>query len=186
MVLIGATLWLLGQSRGHSAEAEKVKSEVGRYAWAAKVTPPKLAEEKKVLEQQVDAIRAFGETRISWTEFTHDIASKLPNDLAMNSFTGQYDLEFSGAKANTKPKRFLTLGLNAPIPRTGAMPREIDAFLRILRADQLLKRDFPDVELADLRWTQTVGKPATATFSVVCQPSKSGPSPTPPAAAASK
>jgi hypothetical protein len=185
-VLFGATFWLLGQFRGHAAEAVKVKSEVDKYAWAAKVSPQKLAEEKKVLEQQVDAIRAFGETRITWTEFTRDIASKLPNDLALNSFTGQYDLEFSGTKANTKPKRFLTLGLNAPISRTGAMPREIDAFLRILRADRLLKRDFPDVELADLRWTQTVGKPATANFSVVCQPSKAGPSPTPPAAAAGK
>ena len=66
------------------------------------------------------------------------------------------------------------------------MPREIDAFLRILRADELLKRDFADVELADLRWTQTVGKPAAANFSVVCQPSKSGPSPAAPAAGASK
>ena len=98
VVLVAATFWLLGQLRGHLAEAGKIKTEVGRYAWAAKVTPQKLAEEKKVLEQQVDAIRAFAETRISWTDFTHDVASKLPADLALNSFTGQYDLEFSGRR----------------------------------------------------------------------------------------
>ena len=74
-----------------------------------------------------------------------------------------------------KFKHQMTVGLNSPIPKTGAMPREIDGFLRTLRDDPLVRKEFPNVELADLRWTQASGKPPTASFNVVFSPIKAAP-----------
>jgi hypothetical protein len=34
----------------------------------------------------------------------------------------------------------------------------------------LLKKDFPQVELADIRWSQGAGAKPLATFTVVCLP----------------
>ncbi len=38
-----------------------------------------------------------------------------------------------------------------------------------------MKRDFPSVELAELKWIEIVGKPAAATFIVVCKTAKAVP-----------
>ncbi len=124
VVLIAITFWLLGRLQGHRAEAASVRGEDAKYAWAAKVLAQKLEDEKKTLTQRVDAIRSFTDTRICWTEFAHDIARKLPTDLALIQFSGLYELEFAGSKLNVNAKKFLNLGLNAPDPRTDAhVPR---------------------------------------------------------------
>ncbi|MDG3007711.1 hypothetical protein [Paludisphaera mucosa] len=173
-VLLAATSWLNVQLRAHRAEAEAVRAEDAKYPWAAKSSAEKLLGEKKMLEEKAAAIRAFVETRIPWTSYTHDLSDRLPADLTLVLFQGYQELELIGGRSNGKPKRSLTLRLNAPIPRTGAMPQEIDAFLQILRDDPLLKRDFPKIELGDLRWRQNGVNPATADFSVACHPLESG------------
>ena len=172
-VLIMATFWLFARLRDHRAGAEVIRVEDSKYPWAAQISAETLRAEKQKLEKRVVAIRAFVETRINWTSYTHDLADRLPTDLTLTAFHGQYDLEAIGEKAVGKDKKILTLRLNAPIPRTGAMPREIDEFLQILRADPLLKRDFPKVELADLAWKQDSANQAKVDFRVVCQPPKS-------------
>ncbi len=67
------------------------------------------------------------------------------------------------------------------------MPQEIDGFVRTLRDDPMLKRDFPDIEMGDLRWTATGTGPAAVTFSVTCLPAvRPAPPKPPPAAKAAK
>jgi hypothetical protein len=80
----------------------------------------------------------------------------------------------------------MVISLTSPIPRTGSMPQEIDGFLRTLRNDPLVSKEFPKVELADLRWTQVSGKPPSANFNVVCQPLKAPPAKAKPGEATKK
>ena len=56
------------------------------------------------------------------------------------------------------------------------MPHEIDGFLNALRNHPLLKNDFPDVVLADIKRFQVFsGAQPMASFSVVCLPKAKGP-----------
>ncbi len=50
------------------------------------------------------------------------------------------------------------------------MPKEIDAYLEQLRADPLMSRDFPLIEIADLKSTQSLGGRVLADFTVKCLP----------------
>ena len=182
-LLVAATLFLrhhLGEAR---AEARAVKAEDARYAWAAKVPTEKLKQEKLDLDQKAEAIRTFLSTRIVWTAHARDMAARLGPAISLTSFQGVAELEGGKGKA----KRSLALKFSAPLAKAGAMPKEIDAFLRTLRDDPLLKRDFPEIEMGDLRWAQAAQGQNTATFNVMCQPgAKPAPAKAPAAKAAAK
>jgi hypothetical protein len=69
--------------------------------------------------------------------------------------------------------------LETPIPPSGETPREIDALLGSLRDKSLLKREFPVIELKDLKRMKSPGKgnDAVASYSIVCLPTASKPGP---------
>jgi hypothetical protein len=182
VILVVATFFLRAHFNDARDRAAVAALEDAKLVWAVKLKPEELKTERKSLAGQVDAVRGFLESRILWTTLARDIADRVADDLAMTSFHGEYEIEGKG-----KPKRLLKLVLSSPIPRTGAMPREIDAFLRMLREDPILKQSFPNVELAELRRNQlAVGDP-TAVFTVICLPTgKALDPPKPPAAAKKK
>ena len=58
------------------------------------------------------------------------------------------------------------------------MPKEIDELLDSLRGDELLHRDFPLIEVADLKRSQkNTGAKPTVDFSVICLPKPPEPKP---------
>jgi hypothetical protein len=173
-LLVAATLFVRHRLGEAVAEARAARNEDGHYAWAAKIPTEKLREEKKDLVQRAEALRTFLSTRIVWTAHIRDMAARLGPVIMLTSFQGLAELEGGKAKA----KKGLSLKLAAPIPKAGVMPKEIDGFLRTLRDDALLKRDFPEVEMADLRFAQGgAGGGPTATFNVNCAPGAAKPAP---------
>jgi hypothetical protein len=165
-LLAAATLFVQHRLGDARAGARAAGEDDARYAWAAKIPTGKLKEEKADLEQRAEALRTFLATRVLWTAHARDMASRLGPAIVLTSFQGAAELEGGKGKA----KRSLAVKLSAPIPKAGAMPKEIDGFLRTLRDDPLLKRDFPEIEMGDLRWAPAPnGRPAAA-FSVTCQP----------------
>ena len=173
-VLIASTLFFSQRLRAREAAERATLAEDAKYAWAAKLPAEKLAAEKKALLERIEAVRGFLDTRVCWASYARTLASRLTPELAIVSIQGAYELESSGIRG--KPKRSLAVRFNTPIPQTGTLPPHIDAFLRDLRAKPLLKRDFPEVDLADLRYIQANGtSSAMANFSVVCQPPKAPP-----------
>lgn len=165
-LLVAASLFAHNRLGDARAEARAARAEDARYAWAARISTDKLKEERRDLEQKAEALRTYLSTRVVWTAFARDMAARLGPAITLTSFQGTAELEGGKSKA----KRFLSLKFSAPTSRAGAMPKEIDAFLRALRADPLLKRDFPEIEMGDLRFTPSPGGAAAATFSVTCQP----------------
>ncbi len=183
ILLVAATLFVrhhLGDAR---AAARAAQAEDSHYAWAAKLSTAKLQEERRDLEERGAALRTFLSTRVLWTEHARDMAARLGPAIVLTSFQGAAELEGGKGKA----KRSLALKLSAPIQKPGSMPKEIDGFLRTLRDDPLLKRDFPEIEMGDLRIVAAGLGPASATFGVTCQPSaRPAPKAAAPAAKAAK
>ncbi len=182
-LLVAATLFARHRLADARAGARAAAAEDARYEWASKISTSKLQDDRKDLEQRAEALRTFLATRVLWTAHTRDMAARLGPAIILTSFQGTAELEGGKSKA----KKSLALKLSAPIQKAGAMPKEIDGFLRTLRDDPLLKRDFPEIELGDLRWTSAAQGRSAATFSVTCQPgSRPAPAPPKPAAKAAK
>lgn len=181
ILLVAATLFAHHRLTEARVDARAAREDDARYDWAAKVPTEKLQEEKKDLEAKAEALRSFLSTRVLWTAHARDMATRLDPAIVLTSFQGVAELEGGKAKA----KKSLLLKLSAPIKKAGAMPKEISGFLRALRDDPLLKRDFPEIEMGDLRWSSGAGAQPSATFSVTCQPgSKPAPAKAPAAKAA--
>jgi hypothetical protein len=170
-LLVCITLFLSSKYEAAQNAQRLLKAEAAKHAWIAKVDAGKLEKEKKELEAKITAVKDYLDTRILWTHYTRDSSARLPDALVLRSLSGQ--CEFESAKGvKTKPKKSLSLKLSAPIPSGQSMPREIDTYLERLRRDADLQRDFPNVELADLKWNQPMAKGATALaeFTVNCLP----------------
>lgn len=141
--------------------------------WLAKVTDAQLSAEKQDLERRVDAVHRFLASRVLWTSDAREVAARLPAGATLTSLQGASDLETpaKGKEPTTKTKRFLALKAAVPAPANGAVPREIDGFLESLRGARALTKDFPIIELADIKLTQaTSHSGAVAAFTILCLP----------------
>lgn len=166
-------LFLADRSRTLNETYEVARAEDAKHDWAGALSEQDLQKQKKALEQKVEAVRKFLGSRVVWTSYTHDIPTRLPVNASMSAFEGVCELEATGKKkeGGIKAKKSFILRFAAPIRQDGSMPEEIDDFLESLRDHPLLKRDFPIVELADLKWFQPFnGSKPVAYFTVVCLP----------------
>ena len=102
----------------------------------------------------------------------------MPSNTRLTSLAGTAELEdLSGKAASRLPKKSLVMRLELPIPPTGETPREVDDLLASLRDSSRLRRDFPGVELRDLKTTKGGGKGSgpVASYSIVCLPKPPSP-----------
>jgi hypothetical protein len=150
-------------------------ARIENQAHACLTTPrADLERQRAELHQKVDAIEKFLETRILWSNYTHDIPAQLPPSARINVIQGYAEMETVGKRGETfaKPKRTLLIQAGASLSSAGAVPHEVDAFLDALRSLPLLKRDFPNVEVADIRRYRIAGSAPSANFTVICSPNK--------------
>ena len=184
-VLVCVSLFIQAHARGVEHSNRAIRAEAARFPWLAKVADPKLEKERKDLEQRVRTVETFLSERIIWTAYAQDVSTQLPESILLRSFSGQ--CEARTKKEGNKPKKSYILKLAAPIAQGDGIPEEIDAYLGALRVHPLLRRDFPIVELGDLRWSQSAsGKKAVAEFTVICLPKLDKAPAGPPAAEAKK
>jgi hypothetical protein len=146
----------------------KVTAETARFRWLGSQLEGALVKEKKARQERLEAIETFLAKRVEWSAHTGDVGSWLPENVSLTSFQGHCELEPAGGKkGGPQAKKSLVLQLSAPVPEHGAIDRCVAA----LRAQPLLKRDFPAMKLADLKWNPAIaGTEPRATFSVVCAP----------------
>jgi hypothetical protein len=172
-MLLGLGLFLgerwTSLDRGYRA----VRTQTAQHDWSASVPEHELEKEKSDLQQRVAAIRKFVNSRVIWTAYARDIPERLPANTALTSFHGTSELGAAGEKQDGKgkAKKQLVLKGAANVPADSSTSTEIDQFLESLRGHPMLKRDFPIVELADLKQARTAGQAGpVASFSVICQP----------------
>jgi hypothetical protein len=160
-------LFLLLRAHDLDDAYQSARAEVARQRVLASAADAALQKEKKDLAQRVDAVRKFLAGRVLWSMHLSDLAARLPASAPLMSLQGLSELDRSGKKG----KKSLVLKASAPINSGGSTPREFDDFVGSLRGHPLLQKDFPLVELADIRWQAgTTSSKPLATFTVVCLP----------------
>jgi hypothetical protein len=150
-----------------------VQAENSRHECLASAGVGALEKERKDLHQRVEAVRKFLESRILWTPYTHDLPARLPAQAYLTSVHGLCELTDQGKKkeATIKPKKSFVLRGAAPISPDGSIPKDIDALLTAVRNHPLLKRDFPIVQLSDIKRIQSLGgAQPMVNFTVICLP----------------
>jgi hypothetical protein len=125
----------------------------------------KLGKETKELEQRVEAVRKFAESRISWASYTSDLAARLPSTARLTALVGKNALETGKSKGASG--LFQVDGM-APLLPDGSIPREIDAFLSKVPGDPLWKRDFATVT-TDITLPLSKKESPEVDFSIACQ-----------------
>ncbi|MFH1924473.1 MAG: hypothetical protein ABIP48_31870, partial [Planctomycetota bacterium] len=150
----------------------KIHAQQTEHAWLGSMQEPQLIQEKTDLRQRVAAIEKFLAGRIPWTSYERELAACVPDNMFLTSFEGVCALQPTGkSSGQARPDKSLVLRAAVAIPEDDPVPKEIDRFLDTLRAHEMLKRDFPVVELADLKQVPgTRDRDATASFTVVCLP----------------
>jgi hypothetical protein len=171
-LLFCLALFYLVRAQGLHEDYSAVQAENARRPWAMTTPLTQMENEKKDLQQKVDAIGTYLGGRILWSSYTHDIAARLPATATLNSLQGLCEMELAGKhKQGSMPKKSLLMRAVVPMADNGMMPQEIDTFLSSLRGHPLLKRDFPVVELADLKSSfSSKTMPSQASFTVICLP----------------
>ena len=128
--------------------------------------------ERKTLSAEVTAVEKFLSTRIIWSDYLRDLPSRLPPNAYLSSVWGFAEFKGTGSKSRqVRTSRSLTMrGVTQFADRESA-PVEVDAFLNSLRNVEILRRDFPLVTLAEIKWRREGGKD-TALFTIIALPKK--------------
>jgi hypothetical protein len=155
-------------------EHRGLNTQNASFKWAQGMRTEAISAERKNLSAEVDAVQKFLGTRVIWSNYLRDLPTRLPSNACLQSFVGQYELKNSAKKATQKPNQSLTICGMARFTDRGSAPKEIDAFLESLRGAEALKRTFPIVHLAEIKWRKDAAADI-ALFTIIAMPAdKSG------------
>jgi Tfp pilus assembly protein PilN len=158
------TLWALG------SETKLLNRQNLSHVWAVNKKTSELEQERKQLSDEVASVQKFLASRVIWSNYLRDLPTRLPQNSCLTGFNGSYEfVQASSAKAAKKDNRMLTLRGIAQFQDRNSAPREIDAFLESLREVSLLKKDFPLVNLAEVRWKKEASGDV-AIFTILAMP----------------
>lgn len=142
------------------------------HTWAHGQTTAQIKNERKRLAANVGAVRRFLRTRVVWSNYLRDLPTRLPSNACLSNVRGVCELkDMSKKKQKRKTSKLLTLRGITRFEDRDAAPEEIDAFLAGLRNAELLQRDFPRVQLAEIKWRRE-GNSEMALFTIVALPKK--------------
>lgn len=142
-LMVGMGLALGAQGMKLEETVVSLKAQNSQHICLSAGDPAKLEKERKAMEDKITAARAFTVSRTPWTAYTYDISKRLPPKATLRSFVGKNPLAYGGKK-KAAPGFFQLRGA-APLSEDGAIPSEIDRFLREIPTDSLWKRHFASV-----------------------------------------
>jgi hypothetical protein len=141
-----------------------------RQAAEASVPTNELEREKKDLQARISAVRRFLGGRATWTAYLRELSAALPDSIYLTSFSGDAELE-GAKKGKAAAKRSLVIKGALSLPESGLIPHEVDQVLDTIREHPRITKDFPVVELADLKQFRRLGEDGEcAVFTVMCLP----------------
>ena len=131
-----------------------------------------LAKDTEDLEDRVEVVYDYLDSRIQWTEHMGDIIRRLPREVGLGSFKGEWIMQ-TGGRRGKRARKSMLLKATAPQSADDAAPLAIDDFLNELRNDPFLKKKFGLVELTDIsRSLSRDKKTSVAAFTLLCLPDK--------------
>ncbi len=157
VLVAGMGLFLWDKASELEDDCRMVKRQNAGYKWAANVKTPDIENERKQLTDEVAAVQKFLATRIVWADYLRDLPTRLPPNSCFTMVAGTSEMQdMSGGSVQKKSNKSLTVRGMARFADRSSAPKEIDAFLESLRAVDILKRDFPLVNMAEIKWRKDV------------------------------
>lgn len=163
MVLMGLLL-AHGNESVHAAYSA-AKVQCGKNKVLASASATQLEKEKKELTKKLEAAHQFLDSRILWTTYLRDMASRLPEKIQISQFQGLATLDAAG-----KVKKSLQIAATSSLTSNGAVPPEVGKFLAALRDCPPIKRDFSQIDLTGIRQANSGNSKDGAGFTIVGQP----------------
>jgi len=150
-----------------------LKKQNAAYKWAQKKTTQELASERLSLRTETEALGKFLSTRIIWSDYLRDLPTRFPPNVSISNLWAMCELEDAEKKVAGRKKinRSMSLRGMTLFDKGRASPEEIEAFMASLKKVELLQRDFPKVQLVDIRWRRQ-GESEVAMFTVLASPQK--------------
>ena len=168
IVAMAGMMW--NKATSLDKQCRLLRKQNASHKWARSLSIREINKQRKALLYEVDCVYRFLGTRIVWSDYLRDIPTRLPPDACLVNVWANCEMkEMVKKKHARKPKKSLTLTAMARFSSRASAPREIDAFLQSLRGMKLLQRDFPLVELAEVKWRKE-GKSGMALFTVIALP----------------
>jgi hypothetical protein len=155
-------------------EHQGVCTQNASYKWAHSVRTDVINGERKSLSDEVSAVQQFLGTRAIWSNYLRDLPTRLPSNSCLQSLNGQYELKSTGKNSTQRVNRSLVMCGMVRFSDRGGAPKEIDAFLESLRGAELLKRTFPIVNLAEIKWRKDAAADI-ALFTIIATPVEKAP-----------
>jgi hypothetical protein len=170
--LLGAvSLFSIAAAAESSHRLKATSGGLKAFAWLKNQDQPKLDAEKKSIQERLKSVGVFRDSRVNWSGSLRTIALAMPESTIITSLTGDAEMEAGSKSGPAKGKKKLIVSFETPLAGNGSLPQEVDAFLAALRADAMLKRHFPLIEVSGFRANPArAGGRASASYSVVCLP----------------
>ena len=153
-------------------EYNKLKRLNAEYKWSRGKRTGEISKQLKQLLTEVDGVNEFLSSRIIWSDYLRDLPTRLPSNACLSNIWGVSEMKELSKKEVRKVKKSLTIRGVTKFEEGVAAPQEIESFLESLRNVDLLQKDFPLVQLAEIKWRKE-GTSEIAMFTVVAMPKKS-------------
>ena len=166
MVLMSMAIFLFMHYQQVSGKHERQLNQNRDHEWLAETTELDLRKEKKDGEVRLSAISNFIQSRVVWSNHTHEIVSRLPKSLSLTYLHGVADLPIANKKSKAKARQsFLIRGQAAATGQESAEPK-IGGYVESLRNAEIFKDRFPEIELSDLQVEQSDEDESATAFTV--------------------
>lgn len=169
LAIAGMGLFLQNMLWGLQADYRSLKRQNASYEWASRLRMGQIEGQRKHLKAEVKAVQQFLGTRVIWSNYLRDLPTRLPRNACLTNIHGAFELQDASKKQQRRVNRSLMLRGMAQFADRGSAPKEIDAFLESLREMALLKKDFPLVNLAEIKWRKEAFQDI-ALFTVLAMP----------------
>jgi Tfp pilus assembly protein PilN len=163
---------MLDKLNGLNQQYNNLKRQNAEYKWSKGKKTSEISKQQKQLLTEVEAVNEFLSSRIIWSDYLKDLPTRVPENACLSNIWGISEMKEVSKKEETrKVKKSLTIRGVTKFAEGVAAPQEIESFLESLRNVDLLKRDFPLVQLAEIKWRKE-GTSEIAMFTVVAMPKK--------------
>jgi hypothetical protein len=171
MLLCAVSLFSIAAAAEANHRLKGAGGGLKAFAWLKNQDQPKLDAEKKSIQERLKSVGVFRDSRVNWSGSLRTIAGAMPESTIITSITGDAEMDAGSKSGPAKGKKKLIVSFETPLAGNGSLPQEVDGFLAALRADAMLKRHFPLIEVSGFRANPArLGGHASASYSVVCLP----------------
>ncbi|MGC8641549.1 MAG: hypothetical protein ACP5XB_16915 [Isosphaeraceae bacterium] len=169
LLVAGVSMFLHGKAVELDTQLKTTEVELHTFSWLKDQTQAQLETEKQQLDDRLKALETCETSRVDWSAQLRALGAHIPESTLVSSFQGTGEL--GDNKGRNTNRNQMVVNFTTPLSEDGEMPPEINEFIAALRAEPVIKRHYPTMDVSGVQRQEARGnqKP-TASYSVVCKP----------------